>query len=515
MSQFLAVAEIAIRDRKVPMSAKEIYDYGRDNGLFSDSMAGRTPWQTMKSKLSVHIRTLGEDSKFVRTSPGRFFVRDLLDPASDSIYESQPWRPPPSKERVVVFHSAELDRVGRFQGVETAIDNHYSALFQANLCTTVDRAEAEADDDHKQILTYILVTRGNDVLCYQRGNYNRTEDMLRGLECVGFGGHVNAEDRDLFAQDDAGILRAAARELNEELKLPLADKIRLAKGAGLSVIGLLNDDSSPVGRRHFAVVLNYEVSCDPYWSSPQKGEKSINQLRWLERRNDVDLVRFEYWSQLALKSFAPHLIDEGPTYTVVRKRAFSLPHVLCIVGPIGSGKTEAVQLLCEEYGYTEINSGRVLAKLLNVAPVPDTDRVVFQRMAVDFILSEEGPMRLAKALAGEIDKVQSPRVIIDGIRHVSTYNALQSSCRGNTNIVYVLTPVDIAYSFYKRRENPNVDFLGFASIRESEVEADVPSLLKLADAVLYNWDDREKYLSEVRSFMNSVGISHIERSHPS
>lgn len=70
-----------------------------------------------------------------------------------------------------------------------------------------------------------------------------------------------------------------------------------------------------------------------------------------------------------------------------------------------------------------------------------------------------------------------------------------------------MTPVDIAYEFYRRRENPDVDFLKFASLRESEVESNVPHLLKLADAVLYNWTDKDQYLSEVRKLLEEVGIS--------
>ncbi len=69
-----------------------------------------------------------------------------------------------------------------------------------------------------------------------------------------------------IANDDAGILRAAAyRQLNE-LKLPAVDKLRLAANKGIRVIGLLNDDSSSVGRRHFAVLLGTK-SRTTYWNS--------------------------------------------------------------------------------------------------------------------------------------------------------------------------------------------------------------------------------------------------------
>ncbi len=139
--------------------------------------------------------------------------------------------------------------------------------------------------------------------------------------------------------------------------------------------------------------------------------------------------------------------------------------------------------------------------------MPETDRVTFQALAVDFIVSADGPARLAQALAKEAHDTDAGRVIVDGIRHVSTYQRLKALSDLRTNIVYVMTPVDIAYEFYRRRENPDVDFLKFASLRESEVESNVPHLLKLADAVLYNWTDKDQYLSEVRKLLEEVGIS--------
>ncbi len=210
-------------------------------------------------------------------------------------------------------------------------------------CTELDRSFAESDDDHKQVLTYILVTRGGDeVLCYQRGSYNRTEDMLRGLGgCVGFGGHVNAEDRDLFADDDAGILRAAARELNEELKLPTADKLRLAANKGIRVIGLLNDDSSPpVGRRHFAVLLEYKVSDDSYWDSPQRGEKVDQSAAMAKTRRECRPRPIRVLVTAGAPSIRPLIWSlRAQRFMWSAKKPFlQPPHIMCVVGPIGSGK---------------------------------------------------------------------------------------------------------------------------------------------------------------------------------
>jgi hypothetical protein len=61
------------------MSARELVDLGLKRQLFSDNASGKAPHQTMKSKLSVHIRRLADASPFVRASPGRLYLRHLLD----------------------------------------------------------------------------------------------------------------------------------------------------------------------------------------------------------------------------------------------------------------------------------------------------------------------------------------------------------------------------------------------------------------------------------------------------
>src|SRR2546422_6419167 len=41
-------------------------------------------------------------------------------------------------------------------------------------------------------------------------------------------------------------------------------------------VGALNDDSSPVGRRHFAFILRYEASDDPAWD---RSEEHTSELQ--------------------------------------------------------------------------------------------------------------------------------------------------------------------------------------------------------------------------------------------
>ena len=60
---------------------------------------------------------------------------------------------------------------------------------------------------------------------------------------------------------------------------------------------MINDDSSDVGRRHVGVVFRYEVKDADWqaWASAQRGEASINQLRWIDAfKEPTDLAEFEH-----------------------------------------------------------------------------------------------------------------------------------------------------------------------------------------------------------------------------
>lgn len=469
--------------------------------MLSHRIAGKTPHKSLGAELSLHIRRHTDKSIFVRTEPGYFFLRRLLD-GDSSIYTARPLQMPPQKEKTLVFPSTWFDGQERFQGVNTSWKRLLRELLSPSVCLYMNRLEAESNDDLKQVLTYVMVTRGAQILAYRRGSYNRVEEFLRGSQCIGFGGHVIEADRTLFS-DYLGIVDCAARELREELTLPAADIDRLSRQEGLEIIGVLNDDSSSVGRRHLAVLLRYEVSCDPHWDKPSKGEKSISQLRWLDPSSpDFNLWDFEYWSQLCLRAYFPAMVKTQPTFLIRRRSPFKVPHVLCVLGEIGSGKSEATKVLTEELGYLEINSGRVLAELLHLPPVPETPRADFQTAAWDFISSPDGPRKLASALWARVEERRFPRLLIDGIRQRATLDAvLDLAGRRRVAILFVHTPPDVAFEFYRARGDGVATIHDFLAIRDNPVEREVREMIGRSDAVLYNWTGRLSYRNTVRKLM--------------
>lgn len=506
MSEFLQVAEKVLLECQEPMRPQDIVDYALRNRMFSDNVAGKTPHQTMKAKLSVDIRRKANQSKFIRTAPGRFYLRTLLN--QDEVpYSALPLIPPKESHRVLVFPSSVLDDLGRFQGIKTSWKKIAASIF-AGKCFYMDRLAAESDNSHKQVLTYIMVRRPGQMLAYKRGTFNRVEEFLRGAQCIGFGGHVSEGDLNLFSQSDMGLMHSALRELSEELVLPEADRLRISAGAGLKLLGILNDDSSAVGRRHFAFVLEYQVSSTDAWAHPRRGEKSITQLRWLSTESEgFSLWNFEYWSQLCLRQFFSSSLKAQPGFRLRRKSRLRPPNVLTVLGPVGSGKSEATAILKTDFGYQEINSGRVLAELLGLQPVPETPRSVFQEAAWKFISGRGSAQKLAEAIWSKVTEAQADRILIDGIRQRETIEALKRlAYKRKLGLLYVHTPPDIAYEFFSRRQAPEASIHDFLALRESTVEREVEGMIVACDAVLYNWTGQAQYRQVVRGLMEAVGV---------
>jgi predicted NUDIX family phosphoesterase/dephospho-CoA kinase len=506
-SEFLHGARSVLLRHRRPMRVRTIWETGRKDGVFSDRIAGKTPWQTLKSKLSVHILREGDESVFVRTAQGVFFLRELLDPEHQTVFVATRQSPSARDERVVVFPSEELDTLGRFQGVSRDHEHYLTRLVELPSIADMPRAEAEQQDDVKQFLVYIAVTRGGQILKYRRGAFSLSDAMLLGSDCVGFGGHVSTDDSDLFSESPVGLFEAAARELLEEINLPSADRRQLERREGLEVIGVLNDDSSQVGRRHFAVVMRYEVIESDEWDHPVRGEKSINQLGWVDlSTSDLRIEQYEYWSQLLLREFYPETLGRQTLFRVARNTPFRGTHVVAVVGQVGSGKSEACRVLEEEFGYTQVNSGRVLADLLKIPPVPTTGRAEFQRAANQFISRVGAIGRLSQGLVRAALEHDGD-VLVDGVRNLETLVEMRRMLAEHGRklaVLYVDTSPDTAFRFYQSREDPKTDILRFLEVRDAPVEREVPLMKSQADAVVYNWSGFADYKAAVATLMSEL-----------
>jgi predicted NUDIX family phosphoesterase len=504
---YLWVAETVLRKHRRPLTARELVDYGLEDELFPAAGLSRTPQKSMQARLSVDILNNAR-SAFVRTGRGRFYLRELLaqqrpdDQEGLKEYQAERRVPVPSSEMVLCIPRSVYRQFLQYQGVGNERPPNPLLALQDTDFAYLPRSVAETDDGFKQVVTYTIIQYQSKILTFRRGLYNRAAKFLRGAQCVGFGGHVSEDDRDLFSLGDLGIRQNAAREISEELMLPAGRPH--VKPDDLEFLGILNDDSSDVGIRHMAVVLRYWVEDWSQWKSVGRGEVSVNKIRWLDTlKETINLSDFEYWSQLVLRAFFKSSMDMVPSYKIQRKAVFHGPHILCVVGSIGSGKSATSSFLREKFGYSSVNSGQVLAELMGLPPVPLTPRDVFQSAAEAFITGADGPYGLGRALAFAASTTQSNRVLVDGIRHPETLEVLKQHATLPVALLFVYTPPDVAFEMYRDREGHGehtITFPDFVRLYSAPVESKIRYMTGEADAIIFNWlgfDAYERALSDL------------------
>ena len=160
----------------------------------------------------------------------------------------------------------------------------------------------EDDPSWKQIIPYVVFLAAGSVFRYTRGK-SGGEARLRRKISLGVGGHVAEEDAEGRGTLDAYEM-ALRRELDEEVEVRSPGLLRR--------VGLINDDSTPVGRVHLGVVHLYDL--DRPEVSPREDALSetgfipVDQLR-------AEWDQFETWSQICIDALPELAQDRGDRMT--------------------------------------------------------------------------------------------------------------------------------------------------------------------------------------------------------
>jgi predicted NUDIX family phosphoesterase len=302
---YIELAKKILEIAKQPLSAREMITLAQSAKLIPEKYAkAKTPHKTIQARLAESIRKNGAKSPFYRFARGKFGLRSNLLDLDYHRRFAQEFKAPIrrkeiSNETVLCIRRSKLeidDQNGFFE-----LHSYHEFIERRDDLEYCLRKIAERDTSLKQIVTYVAVIKGKQILCYERGAYSATGKELIGRRSIGFGGHVSADDVDLFSLDRHGILSNAWRELSEELNL--TDKQMLTKGP--QIVGLINDNSTQEGQKHIAIAMI--VCCDPRHDLT-KGELEIKNLHWKSVAvppNDIE--HFEIWSRIFLEYLVRNL----------------------------------------------------------------------------------------------------------------------------------------------------------------------------------------------------------------
>lgn len=199
----------------------------------------------------------------------------------------------PAHEHVLVYPRAVLEELGAFTGLCADAGRYVDTILSPEHLSWLLRETAEADPSYKQIIPYVVLTHGRSVFSYTRGK-GSGEQRLVAQRSVGIGGHIAQEDLSLFTTFGPELFEAAMhREVEEEIVVDAPYTERL--------LGVINDDETPVGRVHFGIVHVWDVA-EP---NVQKREAQITRagfvpIETLLRERDT----LETWSLFCVEALA-------------------------------------------------------------------------------------------------------------------------------------------------------------------------------------------------------------------
>ena len=187
----------------------------------------------------------------------------------------------PAVEKVLCVKREDIFPDGAWHGFVTdSLERHQAVIREKHFFML--RPEVEEDPGYQQIIPYVVFRHGDRYLLTHRLRAS-SERRLRKQYSLGVGGHINPGD----LQGGDPIQDGLKREWEEEVVYDGSFEARL--------LGLLNDESSPVSKVHLGVV--FLVDGDSPNVSIRETDKLAGELLTLDEMR-IYYLGMESWSQM-------------------------------------------------------------------------------------------------------------------------------------------------------------------------------------------------------------------------
>ncbi|MBT4694173.1 MAG: phosphoesterase [Planctomycetaceae bacterium] len=196
-------------------------------------------------------------------------------------------------EQILVVPTNVFHKLGHVQGFSADVDKYLKELLRPENISYRPRPDMEEDPSFKQLIPYVIFRHTDlegtvSVFQYSRGA-GSGENRLHQKKSVGIGGHISLED----ATD------ADADPYQQGMKRELEEEVRIDTPHRFSLVGLINDDETEVGKVHLGIVHICDV--DTPHVVPNEVEIEGNGFVPVAEML-ADLTGFETWSAICLKA---------------------------------------------------------------------------------------------------------------------------------------------------------------------------------------------------------------------
>lgn len=268
-------------------------------GLVPPHLHGPTQFKTLGARLSEDILRLKRRSRFFRTRPGRFFLREFINDRSLPLEYRTPIVAARRRRQLRRKNVASID-VSFVAGV---IDNshsitpaEFSNLLQQNTIQYIN-LDDKAQTTALPIYSYVVVARSADVLLHSKSAYAEERSNFLRRPMLGFSTPICHDDLTLFDQQDHGIVAAGLTGVANDLDLEFSPEFpRFEVSAQFQALVHV-----PSNRQYGALVGLVLVEA-PVGFEPSSRRLAIGHLEWSSfevacgRKAD-----FDPWSRTLLR----------------------------------------------------------------------------------------------------------------------------------------------------------------------------------------------------------------------
>jgi predicted NUDIX family phosphoesterase len=189
-------------------------------------------------------------------------------------------------EHVLVVPTLLFHELGYFQGFTSNTRPYLKTLFDPAYTSYRPRDQVEEDPSYKQLIPYCIFRHEGQLFHYKRGKL-QGEGRLHSKRSIGIGGHISSDDDVLTGS----YQEAMHREIGEEVYLETTyDE---------SLVGLINDDQTEVGKVHLGIVHLFDLDA----AKVRPREESIIETGFASPAELLQVRdEFETWSQICLES---------------------------------------------------------------------------------------------------------------------------------------------------------------------------------------------------------------------
>jgi HB1/ASXL restriction endonuclease-like protein with HTH domain len=298
MNSYLMLATKVLSEAHQPLSAKQILKAAYRWQLVPPDLYGKTQHKTLQARLAEDILQRRDKSDFVRTAPGRFFLRRLLNDSSIPARHRREFLAPLRADQLRRFHVLCISRDDVFRIQRR--DGRFPRFPEISKCGLQYRrlSMVKGDESICYLRIFVLLCRDGQILLHR--SPTSFGDPLDGQVSFGLVGFIKREDQSLFSTDPFGVAEAATRTIFEQLRLPVRVLARLHPALDTEalscVIGSEEDQTSGV----IVVAFPFVVPASP------EIDESIalsDKFSWHDRPARINnMAQLDNWSRNLLES---------------------------------------------------------------------------------------------------------------------------------------------------------------------------------------------------------------------